>query len=498
MNHVLLPIAPTANGRLHLGHIGGPMLKMDVLARHYRRLGERVALIGSTDPYDSHILLRGRETGATPDDVVRYWHPLIERDLHAVGIVPDRFMNLLDEPWRRRNHDACARIIRDLRANGLVAVRRERFPFCTATAAFVTGGFVRGRCPQCAEPVSGYFCEECGLHFRPEQVIDTRCGFDDCTPEEREIPCLYARLPDPGAVIRRIADMGVPDQYGRVVRDYLRRQGPELRLTHPGTWGVPVAVEGSPVPQVAFTYVVCGLAFLTLSAQIGAEELGLAPDTAVHTVASFGFDNSLPFLLGGLGLAMALRDLRPTDHMLLNRFMTLDGSKFSTSRNHAIWAADLAAETGGDAIRAYLADRSPARSITDFSRAGFADHRDKVLRGRWREALRYAWTKDRAPGSTAPSALMSRLDELLSAQDRALAPANDDLPAVVSAVNAWVDDGAPSDGAAWWLRGLALLAAPVTPDFAGRLWQSLGLAGEPLVHSSGIPAVPREAPCAMP
>jgi len=503
--HVLLPIAPTANGRLHLGHIGGPMLKLDVLARHLRRIGDRVTLIGSSDPYDSYILLRGRETGQSPAEVVNHWHPLIERDLNAAGIVPDRFMNFLDEPWRSRNHEVCERILLDLAAQRLTTIRRERFPYCAATGMFVAGGFVRGRCPGCAAATAGYFCEECGLHFRPEQAADVRCGFDDCSPQWREIPCLYARLPDTEAVVRRIAEMGVPEPFERIVRTYLRMQGPELRLTHPGTWGVPVRVESSPVPQVAFTYVVCGLAFLTLSAQIGAEDLGAGPDNPPCTVTSLGYDNALPFLLGGVGLAMALPGYRPTDHMLLNHFMTLDGSKFSTSRNHVIWAGDLAGETGSDVIRAYLADNSPDRSTTDFSRTGFADYRDTVLRGKWLDAVERAWSGIPASGGTLPSRLADRLEHVFSHQERALDPAGYDLPAVMAAVHSWIDDGAPPDGAAWWLRGLALLAAPVTPDFAGQLWRMLGVEGEPStlrltdpvsVRNSDIPPILGEQQCA--
>lgn len=486
---MLLPIAPTPNGRLHLGHIGGPMLKLDVLARHLRRIGDRVVLIGSTDPYDSYLLLRGRETGQSPAEVVNHWHPLIERDLNAVGIVPDRFMNFLDEPWRSRNHEACAGVLRDLAALGLVTVRRERFPYCTATGAFAAGGFVRGRCPECAGATAGYFCEECGLHFRPEQASAVRCGFDDCSPEWREIPCLYTRLPDPDAVLLRMAEMGVPAPFDRIVRTYLRLQGPELRLTHPGTWGVPVPVEGSPVPQVAFTYVVCGLAFLTLSARIGAEDLGSA--CPPHTVTSFGYDNALPFLLGGLGLAMALPGHTPTDHMLLNHFMTLDGSKFSTSRGHVIWAGDLASETGGDVIRAYLADHSPDRTGTDFSRAGFAEYREKVWHGRWHDAIGRALAAEKTNEASPPSRLADRLDQLLSNQERALDPTGLDLPAVMAAVHSWIGDGVPAGCSVWWLRGLALLAAPVTPDLAGRLWRALGLTGEP-----SVPHVLEERSCA--
>ena len=493
---MLIPIGPTANGRLHLGHIGGPILKMDVMARHLVRGGERVSLVSSSDPYDSFVLLRGRETGQTPTGVVEHWHPLIERDLNAVGVVPDRFVSLLDEPWRTRYDEISRGIVRDLHARGLVTTKRERFPYCVTSGEYVIGGFLQGECPDCKTPTAGYFCEACGLLFRPEMVGAGRCGLDGCTPDWRDVGCLYASIPDPEAVLRRMAAMGLPDVFHGIVRTYVRGQGPVLRLTQPGTWGVPLAVGGSPVSQVTFTYVVGGLAFLMLCAQIGAEDLGAPPDGfATHTVASFGFDNSLPFLLGGLGIAMALPGYRPVDHMLLNHFMTLEGSKFSTSRNHVIWAGDLAGATGvgSDAIRAYLTSHSPDRASTDFSRAGFAAFRDTVLHGRWREAVDRAWQCQPAQGAL-PGRLAERLDGLLAAQERALDPTDHDMPAVMAAVHSWVDDAAETADSRWWLRGLGLIAWPVLPEFAGQLWRSLGLTGDPLVERFTDPASGPQAP----
>ena len=492
---MFIPIGATANGRLHLGHIGGPMLKLDVMARQLVRGGGRAKMVSSTDPYDSYVLLRGRETGQTPTEVVEHWHPLIERDLNAAGIVPDRFVSLLDEPWRTRYHEISLGIVRDLFAQGLVTTLRERFPHCAANDEYVIGGFLQGECPDCAAPTAGYFCEACGLLFRPDMVTGARCGLDGCTPSWREIPCLYARLPDPAAVLRRMATMGVADEYHEIVVTYLRRHGPVLRLTQPGTWGVPIPVEGSPVPQVTFTYVVGGLAFLMLCAQLGAE--GLGDGSAPRTVAAFGFDNSLPFLLGGLGLAMAIPGYRPMDHMLLNHFMTLDGSKFSTSRNHVIWAGDLAGTPGigSDAIRAYLISHSPHQMSTDFSRSGFADFCDRVLHGRWQHAVERAWESPPAAGAPAER-VVERLDDLLASQERALDPTDQDPAATMTAVHAWVDDAAGTADPGWWLKGLALLAAPVLPEFAGRLWRSLGATGEPMVDRFTEPAAGPRAPVA--
>src|SRR5262249_14980879 len=157
-------------------------------------------------------LIRSHETGHAPAQVVEHWHPLIERDLNAVGIVPDRFVSLIDEPWRTRYHRISQDIVRDLHAQGLVTRLNERFPYCTASSRYVVGGFLRGECPHCRTETAGYFCESCGLLFRPEAVIGARCGLDGCTPDWRAVTCLYVRLPDHEAVVRRMKAMGVPDE----------------------------------------------------------------------------------------------------------------------------------------------------------------------------------------------------------------------------------------------------------------------------------------------
>jgi methionyl-tRNA synthetase len=488
--HVLIPIGATANGRLHLGHIGGPMLKVDVLARHLVRGGDRATVVSSTDPYDSFVLIRSRETGQTPEQTVEHWHPLIERDLNAVGIVPDRFINLADEPWRTRYHQISQDIMRDLHAQGLVTSLAERFPYCVANSQYIIGGFLHGECPHCRSATAGYFCEQCGLLFRPEMVMGARCGLDGCTPDWRSVACLYARLPDPDAVMRWMKATGVPDEYHRVVETYMRVQGPLLRLTQPGTWGVPWPVEGSPVPQVTFNYVVGVLAFWLLCAETGADgSSALYAGSTTHTVASFGYDNSLPFLLGGQGIAMALPRLKPVDHVLLNHFMTLDGSKFSTSRNHVIWAGDLAGApgVGSDAIRAYLTSHSPDCGSTDFSRQGFTAFCDTVLRGRWRAAVDRAWQYEPTAGALS-TRLAERLDELLAAQERALDPTDHNMPAMMTAVHAWVDYVPTPEDAHWWLKGFALLAYPILPEFGMGLWRALGMTGSPVVERFTQPA----------
>ncbi|HEX9338840.1 MAG TPA: class I tRNA ligase family protein, partial [Pseudonocardiaceae bacterium] len=55
-----------------------------------------------------------------------------------------------------------------------------------------------------------------------------------------------------------------------------------------------------------------------------------------------------------------------------NEFYELDNEKFSTSRGHAVWGGELAAEVPRDLIRFHLAATSPEHQRTDFSRAALA------------------------------------------------------------------------------------------------------------------------------
>jgi methionyl-tRNA synthetase len=495
--HLLIPIAPTANGRLHLGHIGGPILKMDVLARHLARRGDQVRLVGGTDPYDSFVPLRAEADGLSPQEVVAYWHGRIERDLRAVGIAPDCFADLLTEPWGPVYREVQLAVMRDLTEHGLVITRRDKFLYSPVSGEYVTGGWLLGSCPGCGSATAGYFCEQCAMHFPPERVIEPRSRRDIGPLEWREVPCLHLRLRAAEQLRHRLAEMGVPAGFRQVIDSHLAASGPLLRLTHPGSWGVPWPVPGSPDRQVIFTYCVGGLGFWLACAHIAGEidpafADALHTDSAVRSVASFGFDNTVPFLLGGVGMAMELPALKPVDHVLLNHFMNLDGSKFSTSRGHVIWGSDLVSEPGvdSDSVRAYLTSLPAEREVTNFSRQEFRLFRMRVLDGSWAAGVRSAWP-DRATSVQAPPGrLVARLDELLARQENALDPADHHPAALLDTLHAWIADQSGVTSAYWWLKGFALLAEPVLPAHSARLWQLLGAAGRPTVDEFLTPTTP--------
>jgi len=68
--------------------------------------------------------------------------------------------------------------------------------------------------------------------------------------------------------------------------------------------------------------------------------------------------------------------------LVVNEFYRLDGEKFSTSRNHAIWVHEILAREDAGSVRAYLTWDRPDSYAGDFTLDAYQAFRD-----RYRELL---------------------------------------------------------------------------------------------------------------
>lgn len=480
--HLLILVPPTTNGRLHLGHLAGPLLRMDVLARQLRRRGDRAVLVGASDPHDSFVALAAETAGVAPAAVVDRWHGAIEADLRAVAIEPDRYLDLLTGPTGDRYRQLCHQVMAALVATGRTRTVAEPIPYSTSTGRPVLGGWLLARCPDCGTATAGLLCEGCGGHFAPAELVEPR-GRGEAGPLEwRQTESVFLELPQDGKrLLDLLPGLGVTADFADRVAARLRTAGALVRLTQPLDWGV-----DWPGPGVVFSYTAGVLAYWLLCGETHTQLTGqpvFTSDSAVTTWAGFGLDNAMPFLLGGVGPALELPGARPLDRVLLNHFLDLEGSKFSTSRGHAVWVRELAAEYGADPVRAYLTLVDPGAAPADFSRAAFGRFVAETLRGRWSAAVRSAAEQltDSAAAAAPEPVADALLERLLAEQDRTLDPSGywaHRLTVLLDPVERWIERR-PQVPPGWWLRGLALLASPVLPEFGTALWRWSGAAGVP-------------------
>lgn len=486
----LMPIPPTPNGRLHLGHIAGPYLRMDMLGRYLRTQGHRVDVVSAVDGFDSYVLWKALQEGRTPQAVCSDYHRQIAHDLASLDIVVDDFLDLVQGPHARRHAENARRAIERLVERGLTETIVEKVLYSEKTGRYLAGAWLVGHCPQCGAGAAGYFCEACGAHFRPQAMVEPRARMGDDALEWREVESLFLRIDEEEPLLRSIAASGASPRFMDVVRRFLAQEGRRVRLTAPGEWGVAWSADRFGNPRVLFE---AGWEYaLTCGDQCASEADEMHPmyrNCDTTTLVSFGIDNAVLLLAGSAAVMGALPDCKPFDYVLTNYFYNLQGEKFSTSRLHVVWAADIVEATPAtsDAVRYFLARESPEEETTNFDVDAFIAFVNDELVSTLQARIH-----------TAGAALDNLSGELVQICE----PLSGELAAMLEALgvsfrlNAVTVRGACAVLLAWtmrpgidlsdaiqaygWLKGLACIAAPVMPRLANEIWWALGHDGAPL------------------
>jgi methionyl-tRNA synthetase len=516
----LTPVCLVPNGRAHLGHIAGPLLKMDVLRRQLERAGAEARMVSMSDVHEAHVLIKAYVEESSPEEVANRFHRQIVQDLAALDIAYDDLLNPLDPAWSATyetiNRDFLDGIVR----NGNATVRSEPMPILAdVDGADLTGkawrplagdpivsGWLKGRCPYCEQSLVGFFCESCGGHFSPAQMREPGTAYFPGTLRFEERKSLYLELRQgPSAILEHLTRIRVRSDFIEIAERYLRANGASIRLTVPSPWGIGIDDPKISQGQVIFSYsaLLIGCHFVAGERYRQLTQAELNPfsvDSDVTCVLSFGVDNSVPFLVGAVGCALGQDVYKPVDHFLVNYFYDLDGSKFSTSRGHVIWGGDIVTLGNAevDLVRAYLCRRNPEFGTENFRADEFLRFHNELgarLNTGTAEALRVA----AGDGAGAyDDATMRYLELELRTQSAFLDPETFDLGGAFSCVERWLERAraftATGGAAVTWLTGLSLLAYPILPNGARRIWSRLDLPGTPSLDPLVQAPAPRRTP----
>ncbi len=498
----LMPIPPTPNGRLHLGHIAGPYLRMDMLGRYLRTQGHSVDVVSAVDGFDSYVLWKGLQELRAPEDVVRDYHGQIAHDLRALDVEVDDFLDLVQGPYAQQHALNARHTVERLVALGVTHSEVERVLYCPDTRRYIAGAWLVGQCPYCQADAGGYFCEACGALFRPEAMLNPQARMGDSPLQWVEVESLFLKVANPDQLLRRMAASGAPASIIEVIARFLERENARVRLTAPGDWGVAWSADRFGNPRVLFE---SGWEYALTCADVAHERTSghdhaMLRSSAVTTLASFGIDNAVLLLAGSVAVMDALQDHQSFDYVLTNYFYNLQGEKFSTSRLHVVWAADIVDKTPAisDGVRYFLSRESPEQGETNFAVQAFIevvnvdlaaqlDRRVDLALASLEPARRHAIEPALRPcleAAVARMALAFRLDAVAVRE-------------AWMVLHQWMqradlDLGQPSH-AYLWLKGLAYLGAPIMPRLAEYLWQRLGHDGLPLIHALYEPSQPQAA-----
>ncbi|MCZ2825191.1 MULTISPECIES: methionine--tRNA ligase [unclassified Modestobacter] len=401
--HILTAVAwPYANGPRHIGHVSGFGVPSDVFSRFHRMSGDQVLMVSGTDEHGTPITVAADAEGITPRQIADRNNRVIVDDLASLGLSYDLFTRTTTA-----NHRAVSQeIFLGLLKNGYVFPQTTLGAISPSTGRTLPDRYIEGTCPICGyDGARGDQCDNCGNQLDPIDLVNPVSRINGETPKFVEEEHYFLDLP---AFTRALGDwLGTRGNWRPNVLNFSVNLLADLKprsYTRDIDWGVPVPLDGWRDRPDKRIYVWFDAVVGYLSASIEwARRSGdpeawrqwwQAPDSDAYYF--MGKDNIVfhseiwPAQLLGYngagdkgGTPGSYGRLNLPTEVVSSEFLTMEGRKFSSSRNVVIYVRDFLARYDADALRYFIAVAGPENQDTDFTWAEFLRRNNDELVAGW-------------------------------------------------------------------------------------------------------------------
>jgi methionyl-tRNA synthetase len=402
-SRVLTAVAwPYANGPRHIGHVSGFGVPSDVFSRFMRMSGHDVLMISGTDEHGTPISVQAEKEGLSTRQLADKYNRVIVEDLQGLGLSYDLFTRTTT----RNHYRVVQQLFLGLYQNGYVVPRSAMGAISPSTGRTLPDRYIEGTCPICAyEGARGDQCDNCGNQLDPVDLINPRSRVNGETPVFVETEHLFLDLPALSGSLGKW--LAARTDWRPNVLKFSQNLLEDLRpraITRDLDWGVPVPLDGwrdQPMKRL-YVWFDAVIGYLSASVEWAArsgdpdawQQWWVNPDARSHYF--MGKDNIVfhsviwPGMLLGHngegdhgGETGPMGELRLPDEIVSSEFLTMSGSKFSTSRGKVIYVGDFLRDFGPDALRYFIAVAGPETTDSDFTWEEFVRRTNFELANEW-------------------------------------------------------------------------------------------------------------------
>lgn len=370
---------PYAKSSTHVGQIVGAYLPADTFARYHRLAGNHVVMVSGSDEHGTPILVDAEREGISPRDFVARYHQQICEVWDRLGISWDLYTETGTANHYRITQDFFLRLYE----KGYIFKDTMQSPYCPTDRRFLPDRYIEGTCPDCGYAgARGDQCDNCGHTLDPVDLINPRCrlcGSKESALEIRSTDHFFLDLPKLQESL--LAWLSDGKDYWRpntldFALNWLKEGLRPRAITRDLDWGVPIPLEGYDDKRI-YVWFDAVIGYLSATVEWAAQrgtpdawKLWWEPGKADPPVKSYYFigKDNIPFhaiiwpaMLIGYGNRVLPYDVPA------NEFMTMSGSKASSSRGNVIWTRDVLDRYGADTLRYYLSATAPEGRDTDFT-----------------------------------------------------------------------------------------------------------------------------------
>jgi methionyl-tRNA synthetase len=402
--HILTaPAWPYANGPRHIGHVSGFALPCDMFSRYQRMAGNEVLMVSGTDEHGTPIQVQADKEGVTARELADRYNGVIAKDLHRLGMSYDLFTRTTT----RNHYEVVQEIFLGLLKNGYIFPTTTMGAISPSTGRTLPDRYIEGTCPICGyDGARGDQCENCGNQLDPIDLINPRSRINGEKPEFVETEHFMLDLP----AFTETLGSYLQSKQGEWRQNVLKFSLNLLDELQPRTitrdldWGVPIPLDGWRDQPNKRIYVWFDAVIGYLSASIEWAKRSGDPDAwrtwwqndAADAYYFMGKDNIVfhtviwPAMLFGYsgtgdkgGTAGPLGALKVPTEVVSSEYLTMEGRKFSSSRQVVIYVRDFLERYDVDALRYYVAVAGPENQDTDFTWSEFVRRNNDELVAAW-------------------------------------------------------------------------------------------------------------------
>jgi methionyl-tRNA synthetase len=371
---------PYANGPLHLGHVAGVYLPADIFVRFLRMNGHDVAFICGSDEHGAAITLRAKKEGITPKEIVDKYHTVIKKSFEDFHISFDIFHRTSAEI----HHETSQEFFLKLHEKGKFTEETSEQYYDEEFNQFLADRYITGTCPKCQNPSAyGDQCEKCGTDLSPTELIGPTSTLSGKTPVLRTTSHWYLPMERHENWLREWIKNGTLDGIHQHDPKAWRNQvigqcmswidgGLHSRaMTRDLDWGVKVPLPNAD-GKVLYVWLDAPIGYISATKQWALDtgknwkDYWTGNRKLIHFI---GKDNIVfhavifPIILKDHG------DLILPDNVPAYEFLNLEGDKFSTSRNWAVWLHEYLERYPGkeDELKYVLTSIAPETKDSEFT-----------------------------------------------------------------------------------------------------------------------------------
>ncbi|GFZ34118.1 methionine--tRNA ligase 2 [Clostridium zeae] len=372
---------PYANGSLHLGRLAS-VIPGDVLARYHRAKGDEVIFVSGSDCHGTPIAIKAKEEKKAPREIADYYHREFEHCFSSLGISYD----LYAKTDSINHHKVVKDYIKKLYEDEYIYEKLVAQTYCESCNQFLPDRYIEGICPHCGGIARGDQCEQCSEILDPEDLIDKKCKICGSEPVVKESRHLFFKLSNFGNKLKQLLSLehGWRDNAVKLTERYINEGLRDRAVTRDLEWGIDVPLEGFEDKKI-YVWIEAVLGYLSASLKCCngnkdlLDEYWNSKDSRIYLI--HGKDN-IPFhtvIFPSILFALGFDDVNL--RIISSEYLNLEGKKFSTSRNWAVWVPYIIEHYNPDSIRYFLMVNGPEKRDSDFSWREFINSHNSELLG---------------------------------------------------------------------------------------------------------------------